>query len=1051
MKRTISLLLIFSIAFSMYTGLVYAAESDNTSFEQHTISVFSNVIGAVELTLYQDSGKRFYMNADDICKLTRSTLSQQGNNSRFRRSNDIRSISHGIRKITLQVSQNELTEPQFKIKHNINMHLHNGVLLIEAEPMLRYLGASLQVNGGTNKRTVLYCNMPHITLWEAINTDFPEILDLQHFYGGKIEQLAELSCDVIMDMLFGHGLFVSENDYIKDAYYAILNYKFDEDDTMMRQIYDQMQESNKICSSYLNVLKDEVDMITSEVKARSKVWEITQKISYNNVQSATYNVINSSDAAREYYWDELEKAAKTNHTVNEIYDTHYGTPLNDLDKAKKILTVVSFTTNVMDTYSSLYVVNTDRQMLMNDVMASEKLRRYGVNTNNYSHVADNILSDLNQSSAKKLIKTMTDVAIEDIVDDQIGDILDIFTEGSFFEFKFAVDLSKFVVSLFLQKEIQAFSDELKGMYANQIQRNVAKICGNVTERANAEKWGNSDVIKDYRSALRYYCLTTLTVLTKIRDSSVVLNLSDKDRNKIYTIYTREINRVTKLYYALSTCEISPIPDIDSIDYNLLVFLITEDSTSSATDNVTQPSTSPTTKPPIINDNTYRDIVLVLDTSASMQGTPFSKTVASAKTFVSQVAGGNTRVGVVSYDSDAKVISRPSNSVKQLTEDIDQLWFGDMTNMYAGLSKADEMLQQSSAEKKIIVLMSDGMPNVSPNIPAYSNESYGDEVVAYAKELKKNGYRIYTLGFFQRLSGSDLVVAQDLMARIAGEGYYYDINEADSINFFFNDVATDIAGQHTILIKIACPVDVYVTHNGETLTSDQNAPNNRTSFGSITYTGENDEVKNVRLLEDADYDVVIQGTGNGVMNYIISYPDEEGTYTDVRTFEELPVTEKTVVKTNTKHKRRTVIKLDSDGDGHTDVRYRAGKGETGEVAPDYSNVMMIFVVLLALGVAVKWIGFERLKALVAVNRPVVSPVGGNGASAGVVYCENCGGVLNQDGPFCPHCGFDNTHAMQQRSVAVAPSPCFCGKCGTPLKPHTAFCGKCGNKITVRKSP
>ena len=118
MKRTISLLLIFSIAFSMYTGLVYAAESDNTSFEQHTISVFSNVIGAVELTLYQDSGKRFYMNADDICKLTRSTLSQQGNNSRFRRSNDIRSISHGIRKITLQVSQNELTEPQFKIKHS---------------------------------------------------------------------------------------------------------------------------------------------------------------------------------------------------------------------------------------------------------------------------------------------------------------------------------------------------------------------------------------------------------------------------------------------------------------------------------------------------------------------------------------------------------------------------------------------------------------------------------------------------------------------------------------------------------------------------------------------------------------------------------------------------------------------------------------------------------------------------------------------------------------------------------------------------------------------
>ena len=471
-----------------------------------------------------------------------------------------------------------------------------------------------------------------------------------------------------------------------------------------------------------------------------------------------------------------------------------------------------------------------------------------------------------------------------------------------------------------------------------------------------------------------------------------------------------------------------------------------DSTNSTTS--TTSSTSPTTKPPIINDNTYRDIVLVLDTSASMQGTPFSKTVDSAKTFVSQVAGGNTRVGVVSYDTSTRVISQPSNSVKQLTEDIDELRLGNRTNMYAGLSEADAILKQSSAEKKIIVLMSDGLPNESPNISGYSYEPYGDEVVAYADQLKTKGYFIYTLGFFQELHGSDLVFAQDLMARIAGEGYYYDINEADSINFFFNDVANDIAGQHTILIKIACPVDVYITHNGETLTSDQNAPNNRTSFGSITYTGENDEVKNVRLLEDADYDVVIQGTGNGVMNYIISYPDENGAYTDVRTFEALPVTEKTVVKTNTKHKRRTVLKLDSDGDGHTDVRYRAGKGETGEVTPDYSNVMMIFVVLLALGVAVKWIGLERLKALVAVNRPVVSPVGGNGTSAGVVYCENCGGVLNQDGPFCPHCGFDNTRAMQKRTAVAAPSPCFCGKCGNLLKPHTAFCGKCGNKITIR---
>ena len=64
--------------------------------------------------------------------------------------------------------------------------------------------------------------------------------------------------------------------------------------------------------------------------------------------------------------------------------------------------------------------------------------------------------------------------------------------------------------------------------------------------------------------------------------------------------------------------------------------------------------------------------------------------------------------------------------------------GGGTNMWSGLKNAEEMLADSDAKKKIIVLMSDGAPNEGV---------VGDELISYADSLKEDGIYIYTLGFF----------------------------------------------------------------------------------------------------------------------------------------------------------------------------------------------------------------------------------------------------------------------------------------------------------------
>lgn len=1025
--------------FSMYDTIVFAAESDNTPFDEFKISVFSNVVGATNISVYQDNQKCLYMGVDDICRLTRSTISQQSNN-KFRKSGDERYLKHGVRNIKLKVSKNQLLEQKFRIQHEIKMHLHNGELLIEAEPMLIYLGADLSVYKGSENSKMLICKMPELTFWEAMDKDFAAPLDVKKYYGGDTNLTIQMSCDIIMDMIFGHGFFASTDDYYKDGYYEILNYSFENTDVILKNIADGNNKNNEILKSYNEVMKTGVDTFSGIVEAKSEPWKVMQEISYNNVKAANFNLNHASETMKDYYNTELEKALKTNSAVNTIYDDYFGKPLDNLEKASKMLKMMSFTFNFLNTYSSLYNVSAEKKELMQDVLSKEKTDAYGIDANSSCYkIANEILNDLNKTNGRKVSEVFINTALEDFKDDAIEEIINKLAEGSFTRLKFTFNLSKLLTYFIMHDEIEAFSDDLKGMFLSDIQHIVYNNLCAIYNAVVSEKCSEIDTLEDYRCALSYYCLSTVCMYEKLRNGQTGLALSDRDKSKAINTFNPEIEKITDIYYGLVICDVSPIIDIDSIDFNVINELIFGDSESKS--NTT---TAPTKQnPSIIKDNTYRDIVLVLDTSGSMSGDPIDTTVGSAQEFVNQVAGGNTRVGIVSYATNAYVVCNLTNNTTELMDHLEYYDASGQTNMYDGIEKADELLKQSSAEKKIIVLMSDGLPNRSSSENLYSFNSYGDEVVEYALQLKNKGYFIYTLGFFQKLYGSELIEAQELMDRIAGEGYYYDINETDSINFFFNDVATDISGQHSILVKIACPVDVYVTFNGETLTSDQSAPNNRTSFGSISYTGEYDEVKNVRLLEGANYDIVIRGTGEGTMTYSISYPDDSGAYTDVRTFEDIPITDKTVVETNTKKKRKTVVKLDSDGDGRTDVKYQAVKNGTGEVAPDYTNVIVVIAVLVAIGAAVKLIGVERIKKLFAVKTPITSPVPLSGQSVVAGYCGNCGGQLESGGSFCPHCGFDNSKVMMNTPQNSSSNAKFCGNCGHTLSSEAVYCDNCGH--------
>ena len=344
----------------------------------------------------------------------------------------------------------------------------------------------------------------------------------------------------------------------------------------------------------------------------------------------------------------------------------------------------------------------------------------------------------------------------------------------------------------------------------------------------------------------------------------------------------------------------------------------------------------------------RDVVLVLDVSGSMEGEPIDQTKKASTKFIDTVLANDANIGIVTYNSDAQIVSPFSTDGVDLKNKVDSFRSGGATNIEDGLRNAESMLSAGNANKKIIVLMSDGMPN---------RDKEGEELIAYAEELKEQGIYIYTLGFFESLS--DKSSAQYLLEKIASEGCHYEVSDADSLVFFFGDIADQINGQKFIYVRIACPVDVSVTYQGETLNSSDKSLNTRTSFGSLTFeeagnyyggsedgASSDDTVKILRLKEGVDYDVNIVGTGSGRMNYSIGFMDEEGEYKDFRRFYNIRINRRTKIDTVAEVSDSTTLNVDEDGDGRYDIKYRAGANGYGKQVKD---VPVVFIVILVVGV------------------------------------------------------------------------------------------------------
>ena len=91
--------------------------------------------------------------------------------------------------------------------------------------------------------------------------------------------------------------------------------------------------------------------------------------------------------------------------------------------------------------------------------------------------------------------------------------------------------------------------------------------------------------------------------------------------------------------------------------------------------------------PIRTTSDERDIVLVLDTSGSMSGTPMEETKKAATKFVNTILEEDASIGIVTYEDSANQLSDFSIDKEYLTGKAANISDGGGTNIESGLAEA----------------------------------------------------------------------------------------------------------------------------------------------------------------------------------------------------------------------------------------------------------------------------------------------------------------------------------------------------------------------------
>jgi Ca-activated chloride channel family protein len=183
-----------------------------------------------------------------------------------------------------------------------------------------------------------------------------------------------------------------------------------------------------------------------------------------------------------------------------------------------------------------------------------------------------------------------------------------------------------------------------------------------------------------------------------------------------------------------------------------------------------------------------DVVVALDVSGSMgqraeSGASAPSKLDAAKTVIDEFVEGleGDRVGLVTFQARALLLSPLTldhDALQRVVEDVRSGLIADGTAVGLGLSEALNLLRESPARSRVVVLLTDGENNAGEVPPLQA-----------ARIAEALGVRVYTVGFHGPVRSQSRVDVR-LLQEIAGTtgAAYFDAATPDELRDAYDDIS-----------------------------------------------------------------------------------------------------------------------------------------------------------------------------------------------------------------------------------------------------------------------
>lgn len=530
MKRITSWIL---IAIFILTLSVPVYAQNEVEAETYRFIVNSTELGKKEMTLVKWNNQ-YLMSLDDILQMTRSAKEDDS---------DIIDIKHGTREIKMSRSLQQITENEAGTNEkNFTIKTINGVDYVPAFAMLTYLGANCSIQD--NKIQVV---MPAYTVWEAADIKFEDyILDMNEVWGSDSDIEIQLTCDIIMQMIYGVGIFDGANKVIESAMYETLDVDMFDYQACNKESLKFINRLNQVVNSNLDKYSVEniIENTTTVNTGVSLVSEFLGTVIAERGKNGTILKANEFSNAKDYI--------DGSKTLKEI--------------SKSLDAVTSFTEGVIlgtDIMATAYIRSSYTDNTLKSILAYENATGEIDKNTAYYTISKRINNTIDSKSnvyAKTAFDKVANFSVDKMGEIGFSNIMEALTGGE--TLFMALNVGKFVTGLLPGNKdfINASDANLKAMFLTELQGSVMQTMGKKAEEIKKNKYKDIILLYDFKNLASYMVRTTMAANSKL------LTVANSDGgNKSYVYKLKKANEeLSVILFKLSSCQPQGILNLNDL-------------------------------------------------------------------------------------------------------------------------------------------------------------------------------------------------------------------------------------------------------------------------------------------------------------------------------------------------------------------------------------------------------------------------------------------------------------------------------------------------------